>query len=178
MHQFEVDDEVVEAVWQRANPRPFENLSFNSALRRVLGLASEPERDVTPSGTTSAGTTSGRQQETDERFGGEAPVARPRRKAPKANLRKLVAAGLLRNAEELYLIDYQGKRVADYAAKVSGTLLLFKGEHYSMSDLARDLLKKVGFRSHSVRGPAHWANVSGVSVKDLWQQLLDARNGS
>jgi hypothetical protein len=105
----------------------------------------------------------------------EALAARPRLKAPKADLRELVQAGLLRNGEELYLIDYQGARVQQCKATVSGGFLQFKGQHYSMSDLARDLLKKVGFRSDSVRGPAHWANAKGVSVRDLWQQLLDKR---
>jgi hypothetical protein len=34
--QFIVDDDLVELVWELAKPRPFENLSFNAALRRVL----------------------------------------------------------------------------------------------------------------------------------------------
>lgn len=36
MKQFSVDDDLVALVWQRANPKPFENLSFSEALRRVL----------------------------------------------------------------------------------------------------------------------------------------------
>jgi hypothetical protein len=36
MAQFPVDDDLVELVWHRARPRPFENLNFNEALRRVL----------------------------------------------------------------------------------------------------------------------------------------------
>jgi hypothetical protein len=34
--QFAVDNDLVELVWDLAEPRPFENLSFNTALRRVL----------------------------------------------------------------------------------------------------------------------------------------------
>lgn len=36
MPQFHVDAEVVAAIWKLANPKPFENLSFNTALRRVI----------------------------------------------------------------------------------------------------------------------------------------------
>ncbi|WP_074743668.1 hypothetical protein [Nitrosospira multiformis] len=36
MPQFHVDDDVVAAIWKLANPKPFENLSFNTALRRVI----------------------------------------------------------------------------------------------------------------------------------------------
>lgn len=39
MKQFNIDDDLVALVWQRANPQPFENLSFSEALRRVLGEA-------------------------------------------------------------------------------------------------------------------------------------------
>lgn len=36
MPKFEVDEDVARLVEQLANPKPFENLSFNNALRRVL----------------------------------------------------------------------------------------------------------------------------------------------
>lgn len=36
MQQFNVDDDIVALVWKLANPRPFENLTFNAALRRIL----------------------------------------------------------------------------------------------------------------------------------------------
>lgn len=36
MKNFPVDDDLVALIWQRANPRPFENLSFSEALRRVI----------------------------------------------------------------------------------------------------------------------------------------------
>ena len=58
---------------------------------------------------------------------------------------------------------------------VANSLLEFKGKHYSMSDLARELLKKLGFESGSVRGPAHGVNAKGVSIMQLWQQLLERR---
>lgn len=34
--QFPVDDDLAALVWKLAKPRPFENLSFSAALRRVL----------------------------------------------------------------------------------------------------------------------------------------------
>jgi hypothetical protein len=37
MKSFTVEDDLVEMVWKRANPKPFENLSFSEALRRILG---------------------------------------------------------------------------------------------------------------------------------------------
>lgn len=36
MPQFTVDDDLAALVWQLAGPKPFENLTFSSALRRVL----------------------------------------------------------------------------------------------------------------------------------------------
>lgn len=36
MQIFEVDDDLSALVWQLAKPKPFENLSFSAALRRVL----------------------------------------------------------------------------------------------------------------------------------------------
>ena len=176
MQQFPVDNEVVEEVWKRANPKPFENLSFNSALRRVLELPSDTNGNLVPLSLPPGGNLSDKGQRDDlDQLLDEALAARPRLKAPKADLRELIQAGLLRNGEELYLIDYQGARVQQYKATVSGGYLQHKGQHYSMSDLARDLLKKVGVRSDAVRGPSHWANAKGVSVRDLWQQLLNKR---
>ena len=100
-------------------------------------------------------------------------MAGRRTKAPKADLKALVQAGLLRNGERLCLVDYQGKRITQYEAVVSGALLEFKGQHYTMSNLAQELLKKVGFKSDSVRGPSRWVTAKNVSIKDLWQQLMD-----
>ena len=36
MQQFNVDDDIVALVWKLAKPKPFENLTFNGALRRVF----------------------------------------------------------------------------------------------------------------------------------------------
>ncbi len=82
--------------------------------------------------------------------------------------------GLLRKDEELFLVDCRER--LQFKATISSGGLLYDGQHYSMSDLARQLLKKVGYESDSVRGPSHWVNGRGVSVKELWQQLLDKRS--
>lgn len=44
-----------------------------------------------------------------------------------------------------------------------------------MSEVAKICLKKEGFRSESVRGPAHWSNSDGISVKDLWNRYLSKK---
>ncbi|WP_146162517.1 DUF4248 domain-containing protein [Nitrosospira multiformis] len=47
MPQFYVGDDVVAAIWKLANPKPFENLSFDTALRRVIaGFAQVVERPL------------------------------------------------------------------------------------------------------------------------------------
>jgi hypothetical protein len=169
---FPVDDDVVEAVWRLVNPKPFENLSFSAALRRVLAMV---ENGGKPQAVPSVASQANRSIPTHglEDLLAEVSASKDRSKAPKADLRKLVKAGLLQDNEELYLINYQGVRVQQYKATVSGNHLLYKGGRYSMSDLARDLLKTVGFRSDSVRGPSHWVNAHGISVRDLWQELRD-----
>ena len=48
MQAFEVDDDLSALVWQLAKPKPFENLSFSAALRRVLqGAASSAPAPLT-----------------------------------------------------------------------------------------------------------------------------------
>jgi negative regulator of replication initiation len=161
MHSIKVDDEVFAMLQKHA--RPFVD-SPNTALRRLLGLR---VNGIVPGSTEEA-------ENPLEDLYQEAMVSR-RTKAPKASLKVLVQAGLLRNGERLYLVDYQGNRVGQNEATVSSALLEFKGHHHTMSSLAQELLKKVGFKSDSVRGPAHWVTAKNVSVKDLWQQMLDKR---
>lgn len=36
MTNFSVDEDLVSLIWERAKPKPFENLTFSQALRRVL----------------------------------------------------------------------------------------------------------------------------------------------
>ncbi len=90
------------------------------------------------------------------------------KKAPKADLNVLVKAGLLQNGQKLYFVDYKSNRVNNLYSTVSNNRLLFNEHSYSMSDLARELLKKIGFSSESVRGPTHWVTESGLTISDLW----------
>ena len=97
-----------------------------------------------------------------------------RQRAPKTNLKKLANAGFLKDGETLYLHDFTGKRIPGYEAQVSGNYLRYKGEHYSMSELALMLLKKAGdFNSSRLRGPAFGYNYKGISVKEMWTKYLN-----
>jgi hypothetical protein len=102
-------------------------------------------------------------------------IAVNRTKAPKTDLRELIRAGFVREGETLYLVDYQGKRVPNISATVSGPMLEYHGTLSSMSSLAETLLKDIGFRSNSVRGPSHWVNANGQSMQTVWAQLLESR---
>ena len=95
-----------------------------------------------------------------------------RKKQPKTDLAKLVQVGLLQEGQTLCLIDYQGQKIQGYDSTISGNNLLWNNELFSMSELAKECLKKEGFSSESVRGPAHWTNSDGISVKELWNQYL------
>lgn len=99
-------------------------------------------------------------------------IIRKGKKQPKTDLPKLVQSGLLTEGQILYLYDYQGNKIQGYEAKISGKNLFWNNKLFSMSELSKELLKKVGFSSDSVRGPAHWYNSDGISVKDLWHQYL------
>ena len=158
MPTIQIDDEIFGLL--QKNAKPFVD-SPNSTLRRMLGLR-----------VNGAAVKPTEAPDDLEELLKEAMAGR-RTKAPKADLKALIQAGLLRNGERLCLVDYQGKRVTQYEAVVSGAHLEFKGQHYTMSNLAQDLLKKIGFKSDSVRGPSHWVTAKNVSIRDLWQQLMD-----
>ena len=100
---------------------------------------------------------------------------RQNKKQPKTDLPKLTKSGFLEEGQFLYLYDYQGNRIDGFEATISGKKLLWNNNSCSMSELAKELLKKIGFSSESVRGPAHWYNRDGISVKDLWKQYLRQR---
>jgi hypothetical protein len=85
----------------------------------------------------------------------------------------LVQKTFLSKGQKVHLIDYQGNRVQKSPAVIDGGDLIYNGQRYSMSNLAQELLGQMGFKSNSVRGPAHWVIDDGKSIKDLWQQYLD-----
>jgi len=162
MPQVTLSDAVLAEIWKRASPRPFENPTPEAALRSIFKMASA-NSDVSPAQSQDAGTAD---------LAG--PTHPPRAgKAPKADLQQLIRAGLIRNGETLYLVDYQRKRVPSVEATITGSLLSHGGHHATMSNLAQRLLAKVGYESQAVRGPAHWVNSKGRSVMQLWQEHLD-----
>lgn len=162
MQSIQVDAEVF-AVLQKS-AKPFVDTP-NTTLRRLLGVDSEA-----PSGRASSAN-----EELEALL--EESLESQRTKAPKANLRTLIRAGYLREGERLHLVDYKGERVPNCEALVSGASLIFKGQSYTMSNLAQELLVKVGFKSTSVRGPSHWVTSKNVSVTALWQQFQEQLGG-
>jgi len=153
MRNIEIDDEVFGYLQSKAIP--FVETP-NLTLRRIFGLNSitAKSKALTP---------------TIEQTQRKRHV---RKKQPKTDLPKLIQAGLLQEGQTLYLHDYQGKRISSYDSTISGKNLLWNNELFSMSELAKECLKKEGFSSESVRGPAHWFNSDGISVKELWGQYL------
>jgi hypothetical protein len=149
MKKIEIDDEVY--AYLQGKAIPFVETP-NLTLRRLLGV--NGKKGVAISGLL---------------------LANKKKKQQKTDLPTLVQAGLLADGQTLYLHDYRGTRISGYEATISGKYLLYNNKMYSMSELAKRLLKKEGFNSNSVRGPAHWYNTDGISVKELWTQFLKGR---
>ncbi|MFB1485873.1 MULTISPECIES: hypothetical protein [unclassified Thiocapsa] len=152
MRQIEIDDEVYGYLQNQA--RAFVDTP-NLTLRRLFQLEKTPPN--------SAPSTPSQQK--------------PRGKLPKASLQALKSSGLLHDGQSLFLVNYQGNKLAQYRAVIAGSSLKWHGQIYSMSDLAQELLKKEGYSSTSVRGPAHWCTEDGISIKTLWQQYLSNSSG-
>ncbi|MDP2432667.1 MAG: hypothetical protein Q8O33_11620 [Pseudomonadota bacterium] len=161
MPTIQIDDDVF-AVLQ-SNAVAFVD-SPNSTLRRLLGL--DVSRDASSLPDSKVGSLADL-----DKFFEEHHFSTRRAKAPKADLKLLVQAGLLHEGELVQLVDYQGQRIASCEAAIAGAQLEFNGQRYSMSPLAQEQLRKLGFKSKSVRGPSHWVTVSGVSISALWEQL-------
>lgn len=164
MERIDVDDDVFAYLQKHA--QPFVDTP-NSTLRRLLGI------DVGSVAPDFKSKPPIRDDELDNLS--EEVMAQRRSKAPKADLKILVQNGFLRNGQTLYLVDYQGNRLQDVFAVISGNDLVYMGHLYSMSNLAQELLTKVGFASNAVRGPAHWVTENGKSIKDLWQEHLERK---
>ena len=154
MKTIEIDDELFGYLQSKAIP--FVETP-NLTLRRLL-LGDKPSPESRQRGVPVTAQT--------------AKKVRQSKKQPKTDLPKLIQSGLLNEGQILYLYDYQTNKIDGYEATISGKSLLWNDDSYSMSELAKELLKEVGFRSESVRGPAHWYNSDGISVKELWKQYL------
>lgn len=145
MKTIEIDDEVFAYLQSKAIAY-VENP--NLTLRRILGIEKRSSQEV----RTRPHATQG--------------------KKPKADLNEMVKAGLIQEGQRLILRDYQGREVKGCESIVSHGSLLWNGKRYSMSDLARELLKQQGYKSDSVRGPMFWFNEDGVSIKDIWEKYI------
>lgn len=152
MKTIQIDDEVF--AYLQSNAIPYVETP-NLTLRRLFKLNGK----ILSSGDTSRGRI--------------VQSENIRKKQPKTDLQTLIQSGLLREGQTLYLHDYQGRRIKGYEAIVSGKSLLWNSKMFSMSNLAKICLKKEGFRSDSVRGPAHWYNSDSISVKEIWDQFLN-----
>ncbi|MHB8069884.1 MAG: hypothetical protein ACYDIC_18490 [Desulfobaccales bacterium] len=152
MKTIEIDEEIYAYIQSKAIP--FEDKTPNDTMRRLFGFANKalPVRLV------------------------PLQQARPRkvegRKKPKASLMQLVNAGFLEEGQILHARDYQEREIPDSEAQVHQGGLLKDGISYSMSNLAEKLLKRQGYDSNSVRGPAHWFTSNNVSIRNLWENYL------
>ena len=148
MKQIEIDDEVFGYLQSKAIP--FVETP-NLTLRRLFQIDKIPEKIKTPI----------------------QPVQKQgQRKQQKTDLSLLIQDGLLQECQALYFYDYRGNKIEGYDVILSGKSVIWNGQAYSMSDLAQKFLKQKGYTSNSVRGPEHWYNSDGISIKDLWQQYL------
>lgn len=180
MRTFPVDDDVLALVWERANPQPFEQLSFNDALKRVLQSDPPVRLSAVPISPLATPPKLSRKPISADELLAElehynAKDKKARTRAPKANLLELVRLGMLREGQELVFMDYRGQRRSEFKATISGPDLEFKGERYSMSALAEQLFKLEGHIGESVRGPAHWVTSDNKSVRELWEAALHRR---
>lgn len=164
MESIKIDNDVFAHLQKHA--RPFVDTP-NSTLRRLLGIDA-PVNPANPKNTSPAV-----DAELEKLLAESLAAASSRAKAPKADLEILVKMGLLQNGQKVYLIDYQGNQVNKLFAVISGGDVIYNDQRYSMSNLAQELLTSVGYKSNSVRGPAHWVTDEGKSIKQLWQQYLD-----
>ena len=177
MRSFPVEDDVVELVWAKAKPAPFEQLTFSEALRRILAQPSTRPTFAAPPPTPQArlAADSGRALNDSvipQRISSDAGRGR----APKADLRELVRLGVLKEGQELFLVDFRGQRHANGRATIaSGDLRTQDGQMHSMSALASELLKEQGYIAESVRGPDHWVTANGQKVRELWEGALKRR---
>jgi len=95
-----------------------------------------------------------------------------KRKKRKTNLPELIRAGLLKNGQRLIFQDYKGNRYPEYEVILRGADLIWKGNSYSMSDLAKRLLQEKGYTNEFVRGPIFWVTEAGRTIAEIWDKHL------
>ncbi|MBN1866233.1 hypothetical protein JW916_02965 [Candidatus Sumerlaeota bacterium] len=104
----------------------------------------------------------------------ETLATRKRTRQTKTNLRVLIREGLLSEGQRLFLHGYDGQRIPgpEFQATIQGRNLIWAVDRqaYSMSDLATNLLKRLGHQATSVRGPSRWYTGEGRSIQELWAE--------
>jgi len=101
------------------------------------------------------------------------------RKARPVTFQELANAGLVKDGQSLYF--YYTKLFTDEQAQIilSSNSLKYKadGKPYSVSELAKKLLKRHGFMhgEYEVRGPKFWKTEDGELLVDLHEQIRGRR---
>ncbi len=148
MKNIKIDDEVYTYLQRKAIA--FEE-GPNDVLRRIFGLnqVTAPQKPLPEH------------------------VHHPRkpRKQPVTNLKDLVSDGVLSEGQKL-IFQHSGKRLPEYTATISGKGLIWRGKHYSMSELAGKVLETIELDGTSVRGPIFWFTEEGKSISDIWKQYI------
>jgi len=104
------------------------------------------------------------------------PAFPPRRKAPRTDLNRLKDAGILFEGQILHMCDGRGNIIPGATAAVMGNGVEYEGKPYSLSELARIFLNKIGYISNSYRGPAFWYTDDNTCIMDLWNKFLRESN--
>lgn len=99
-----------------------------------------------------------------------------RQKKKKTNLPRLIRAGLLKDGQKLTFQDYKGNRYPEYEVVLSGTGLIWRKKSYSMSALAKRLLKEKGYMNDFVRGPIFWVTDEGRTIAEIWDKYLEEKS--
>ncbi|MBC9932939.1 hypothetical protein [Chitinophaga qingshengii] len=94
-------------------------------------------------------------------------------KKKKTNLPQLIRSGKLKEGEKLIFRDYRGNQYPKYEITLSKGELKWQSGRYSMSGLARLLLKELGHNNDFVRGPVFFITSKGQSIAELWDEYLD-----
>jgi len=100
-----------------------------------------------------------------------------RKPAGRVTFQDLIAEGLVRDGQTLYF--YYKRLFQDEQAVIiaASNKLKYKNVHYSVSDLAQELIVKHGGRQqpHGVQGPKFWKNEDGLLLDDLNEQVRAKR---
>jgi len=148
MRQISIDDDVFHYIKKVST---WEDNNPNDTLRRLFGIKK-------------------RQAITTKKSGFSRTVVS---KEKNADLPTLISLGKLEEDQAL-TFRFREPLTKEYTAKISGSGLIWKGEHYSMSKLVAVILEIEGYGipSGAYRGPAYWYTFEDKSIKDLWETYL------